>query len=415
MASPHGDIETFDHGPVFEGFPTIYEAAYVAGSFSETGGSIVIGKLTPPPVKGKEYSLVFDPANPAHQTYQLADLKILATESMRAGKKPLRVTIVYSTPSRRLLATPYGATDEDTAYVAKKVKEALRKKHIRASLLALNEDTIDAIDDIRTDCIFNLIEWTGLDIHLSQKAFMHLGALHIPVTGATKDNYMETANKVTMKKALQKAGTPTPRWQVFTTGREIPDTNLAYPVIAKPAFEHCSIGLNYDAIAYNTKQVHTVVRRQIQAFHQPALAEEFISGRELLVYLLEKEAGIQILPIEEVLFTNGRKLAFQTYESKWDQTHEDFRTSHVVVAELAKKERRTIERVCIDAFRKLGFRGYARFDIRLQGGVPYVLETNCNPNVYDSDEDQIPGIPFPDFVETIVRSAFYHYSHGWKI
>jgi D-alanine-D-alanine ligase len=415
LASPFGDIETFDHGPAFEGFPTLNETAYVAGSFSAVGGKIVIGKLAPPPIKGQEYSLLFDPANPTHRAHKLEDLKTLAAESKRSMKKPLRVTVIYNMPSRRILETPYGATDEDTSYVARKVQEALRKKHMQASLLAINEDAIEDIGTIQADCIFNLIDWTGLDIHLSQKAFGYLRALGIPVTGATEHNYMETANKLTMKEALQKARIPTPDFQIFTTGREIPRENLPYPVIVKPAFEHCSIGLHYDVIAQTQEQLQTIALRQIREFHQPALAEEFISGRELLVYILEEEKGIRILPIEEIQFTNHRKLAFQTYESKWDQTHEDYKTARVVMAELSKDERGTIEKICVQAFQKLGFRGYARFDIRLKEGTPYVLETNCNPNVYDSDEDQIPGIPFADFIYTIVQSALRHDKNGWKI
>ena len=87
----------------------------------------------------------------------------------------------------------------------------------------------------------------------------------------------------------------------------------------------------------------------------------------------------------------------------------------MTLAALSRLERKQIEAVCKMAFTKLGFRGYARFDVRLQKGIPYILETNANPNIYDSDEEQIPGIEFPDFVDAIVHSAIFHHKNGWKI
>ncbi len=404
IASPEGDVETLDHGPAFAGFPTLYQNSYMVGSLSSNSGKIVIGKLTPPPIQHNEYALVFDPSNPKHLQSRLADLKTLKS-----------VAIVYSAPTKRVLKTSFAAADTDTFFVAAKVREALKNHNIQSSLIEIREDTIGLINTIRADIIFNLIEWTGEDIPLVQQAFAHFRTLGIPVTGSTEQNYLETANKITMKQALEKAHIQTPVWQTFTTSEEQSVVKFSYPVIVKPAYEHCSIGLGYNSIAENKEQLIKIVKRQIEKFHQPVLAEEFIQGRELLVYLLEEKSFIRILPIEEILFTNNRKFAFQTYESKWDSQHKDYKTSHVTIAKLSKKQQEVIEQISREAFQKLGFRGYARFDIRFRDEIPYLLETNCNPNVYDSDEDQIPGIAFPDYIYAIVQSAFYHFEHGWKI
>jgi D-alanine-D-alanine ligase len=259
------------------------------------------------------------------------------------------------------------------------------------------------------------MEWTGLDLELAEKTFRYLKKLHLPVTGATWKNYLETTNKDTMKQAFTREHIQTPSYQIFKTGNETVQKTLQYPVIVKPAYEHGSIGLNRKSIAHSEVQLKKIVRKQISQFHQPAIAETFIKGRELLVYLLEENDHVRILPIEEIVFDNAEDFAFQTYECKWDSKHQDYKNAHVVRAKLSKKQQQEIKRVCFDAFKKLGFRGYARFDLRLKNGTPFVLETNANPNIYDSDEDQIPGIDFPDFVEAIINSAIYHYNHGWKI
>lgn len=166
----------------------------------------------------------------------------------------------------------------------------------------------------------------------------------------------------------------------------------------------------------------SLIKKQLTTYHQPALVEEFIIGRELLVYLLEIDRDVMVLPIEEVIFESQNPLAFQTYGCKWDENYSDYKTSDVVVANLTNKENIIIKNVCVDTFKKLGFRGYARFDIRLKNNIPYILEANANPSVYDSseeikdaDEEVIPGIRFSDYIYAIVQSALYHYAHGWNI
>lgn len=323
----------------------------------------------------------------------------------------MHVAIVYSLPSKRMLSTKYGETDNDSARIAEKVKLGLESKGMITSTYAIGQDTTADILGIKADCIFNLIEWCGQDIALSQKAFAYLQKLKIPVTGVNEELFVMSGDKTRMKQALQKIGVPIPKGQVFETGEEKIEV-LTYPVIVKPSLEHCSMGLSYDSIAHNEEELRQIVKRQIADFHQSALAEEFVVGRELLVYLIEEKSGVRVLPIEEVIFSNHNPLSFQTYESKWEVDHPDYQTSEVVVAKLSKKAQKIVESVCIEAFNKMGFRGYSRFDVRLKDGVPYILETNANPSVYDGDgsltdpnEEVIPGIKFNDYLEKIVQAA----------
>ena len=96
--------------------------------------------------------------------------------------------------------------------------------------------------------------------------------------------------------------------------------------------------------------------------------------------------------------------------------------SSVVVAKLGTEEKKLIESASVEAYVKLGLRGYARFDARMREGKVYLLETNANPSVYDAEEEitsmeeeVIPGIKFADYLETIVKSAVWHYERGKRI
>lgn len=333
----------------------------------------------------------------------------------------MQIAIVYSLPSKRLLTTQYGETDEDSAIIARVVAKGLGARGQDVTIYPIAEDKIEMTSKIKADCIFNLIEWCGEDIELSMRAFECFRKLKIPVTGSGGELFALTGDKIRAKHELQKMRVPTPQGQVFETGDEEIDP-LTYPVIVKPSLEHCSMGLTYDSIAREPKKLREIVKRQIQIFHQRALAEEFIVGRELLVYLLEEKDRVRVLPIEEVIFSNNNPLAFQTYESKWDKDHVDYQTSKVVVAELGKEEQKIVESTCVKVFKEMGFRGYARLDVRLRDNIPYLLETNVNPSVYDSDEELkdinqevIPGIKFGDYLMAIVESAVYHYERGSSV
>ena len=334
----------------------------------------------------------------------------------------LQVVVVYSLPSKRMLSTEYGETDSDSEIIAKTVVRGLLARGMRATLFPVREDNISDIANIKADCIFNLIEWCGQDIALSKKAFTYLRKTGIPVTGSDEKMFVLTGDKIRVKQELIKLGVPCPKSMVFKTGQDEIRGDLEYPVIVKPSLEHCSMGLSYDAIAHNKVELRQIAVRQIKNFHQSALAEEFIVGRELLVYLLEEQGDVRVLPIEEIVFYGKQELKFQTYETKWREESEDYNSTDVVRAKLGKDEKSEIEMICKKTFIQMGLRGYARFDVRLRNGIPYILETNANPSVYDAtdelenvEDEVIWGIKFCDYLEMIVKMAMTNYQRGWRV
>lgn len=332
------------------------------------------------------------------------------------------IAIVYSLPSKRSLMTEYGITDEDSAVIALMVSKGLEARGMKTKIYPISEDNIESITNIKADCIFNLIEWCGQDIQLSQRAFYYLRKLKLPVTGANELLFVLTGDKIQVKRKLKKLEVPTPNWLEFISGKETITESLNYPLIVKPSLEHCSMGLSNEVIVKNLVDLKKIVKKQLTKFKQPVLAEEFIIGRELLVYLIEIENTVKLLPITEILFENENPLAFQTYECKWIEGHPDYNSTYTTDAVLTDVELNAIQTICIKVFKQLGLRGYARFDLRLRNTVPYILETNANPSVYDAteelkdvNEEIITGIKFPDYLVAIVNSAIFHYKKGDRI
>lgn len=333
----------------------------------------------------------------------------------------MKIAVVYSMPTRRIKKTKYEGADEDTGLIAKKVAEGLLARGYEARVYPISEEKIESILEIEADCIFNLIEWCGLDIKLAERAFEAMRLRNIPITGSSEDLFVLTGDKIRMKKILNDLGVNTPWGVGVASVSDIPQ-EIPYPVIVKPHLEHCSIGLSADVVVKNKTDLERVVKRQIAEFEQDVLIEEFIAGRELLVYLIEENGVARVLSIVEMIFEGSNPMSFQTYDAKWSEGSTDYNQTYYDQAKLSISERALLEKNCLTAFNYMGFWGYARFDVRMRDGISYILETNANPSVYDATEEiesveseVIEGIKFPDYLDKIVKAAIWHYEKSDRV
>lgn len=326
----------------------------------------------------------------------------------------MNITVLFNKPSVRFERdATHKDAEEDTEESAHEIRDALTTKGVDVTLCALTEQTIDeGIAGLRSDLVFNVIEWTGVDTPLAMHAFDELNKRHLLYTGATKQNYRDTCDKTRLKKLLDDAKLPTAQWQNFITGHEPIRADLRYPMIVKVSLEHSSVGIAQDSIVRNSEELQRIVRERIIQFRQPVFAETFLSGREFQVTLLEQSDGLTILPPAEIVYKSGTDVPLLTYKSRWDMTHSDYTNSEVCIAELSETLGKKLDVICRDAFRKLGFRDYARFDIRCDDNErPYFLELNSNPGLGDDPEYGMTvsykavGMSFSDFVWEIVQST----------
>lgn len=328
----------------------------------------------------------------------------------------MKIAVLYNKPSARFVAEPkHRDAEEDTESSAHEVSAALIAKGAQAELVPITEATIgQTVRSIRSDLVFNLIEWTGVDTKYALRTFDELNARNIWYTGATKENYRDTCDKTITKKLCRNAGLPTAYWQEFVTGGEKIDPQLSYPVIVKVSSEHSSVGITVDGIAHDEHELTHIIKERLREFHQPVFAETFLTGREFQVTMLSSASGLRVLPPAEILYIRGTDVPLLTYESRWNATHSDYQNSNVGLAHLSKELGNTLTMICTNAFEALGFRDYARFDIRCdEKQRPYFLELNSNPGLGDDPEYGMTvsyrsvGMHFSDFIWEIVQSAWH--------
>ncbi len=213
------------------------------------------------------------------------------------------------------------------------------------------------------------------------------------------------ASSLSMDKAKSKIifnhfGVITPKWIEANRNSNLDNLNkliedtLKYPCIVKPNDQGSTIGLT-KCNSFNELKKSINLASQ---FSNKILFEEFISGREIAVAIVENLT----LPILEII----PKHELYDYECKYT----DGMSEYIVPAEIDENVERSLQKQALQAFESLGCEHYARVDFRLsENGIPYCLEVNTLPGM--TSHSLVPkiaksnGIEFEELIDIIIKSA----------
>jgi D-alanine-D-alanine ligase len=208
-----------------------------------------------------------------------------------------------------------------------------------------------------------------------------LESLHFSYTGSPPSVLALSWDKPRVKNLLKQHGISTPHWKVYATSRT-KDWKV-FPAIVKPAGEHCSIGVDKGAVVLNDEELRARVAYVLNEFHQPALVEDFIDGRELHISILG-DGQTTMLPPAEMDFAafNDLRDRLCTFDSKFTPASAHYREIRLELpARLEPSEYASLEKTASSAYNVLGCRDYARIDIRMRDGIFYVLDINPNADI----------------------------------
>jgi D-alanine-D-alanine ligase len=220
----------------------------------------------------------------------------------------------------------------------------------------------------------------------------------IPFVGSGSKASRLGMDKVATKQAWEAAGLPTPKYRVITAeDRPFPD--VGYSCVVKAISSGSSIDVFVCKAPAELQAQSRQAMEQVVSRHGRALVEQFISGPELTVGLLEEKplAPIRIVPKRE----------FFDFEAKYKASDTEHRFDTGLSGDL-------IER-CRELARKanaiVGARDLARIDIMIDQATqsPYLLEINTLPGF--TPKSLLPeaanhaGIPFGPLVDRLVRRA----------
>ena len=295
-----------------------------------------------------------------------------------------------------------------------RVQEALEVLGHSSELVDTNLDTYEQLRKGNFDLVFNLCDDgfrnnSLLEAHIPAM----LDILQIPYTGSNFLTLAISVDKARSKEILAFHDIPTPEFQVFCNSNEKLNKNLSFPLIVKPLHEDASIGLRKESVVSSPEKLRERVDFVLKNYNQAALVERFIAGREAYVGILGTKFNLVVLPISEVIFSNGLSQTEKicSYDAKWLSESKDFENTPVKCpAKLDKVLERKLVKIAKKAYNLLACQDYGRVDFRIdENNQPFVLEVNPNPDISEdaglATMTRAMGASYNQFIERILAFA----------
>ena len=336
-------------------------------------------------------------------------------------RKKFTIALLYhyvpKTIKDEYFSKEHAIIDNQTDEIVEYMERLFHRRGYRVQVLRVEPDDLSELKHLHADFVFNLVDSKAMELQIAKI----LDRLNIPHSGSSFEAIRTSNNKLRTKRLFEKFQLPTPKYSIIhpkeRLGRNLIPSK--YPVIVKPAFEHCSVGITDRSIALNYKQFKNIVQRLRKKHKQTLFAEEFIPGKELQVTILETPSKTFALPIAEIAFRGKVKNKWNIYgfDEKWSKHLPIYKSCHFVAPpkHLRNSIDTTIKKDSIRAFYALGLRDYARFDLRYnpKNRKWFFLEANANAGFDPDPRDAMTisilahGMTLDDFVLQIVRNTVH--------
>jgi len=301
-----------------------------------------------------------------------------------SGAGPLSVLVLYTQVDAVVKGEAIDLiADQETARVAREIASGLQSLGHRVACVGVARDVERAIAPFSADewVVFNLCESLEGDSALEHTVPPLLEKHGFLYTGSPGPTIAACLDKVGTKERLLAAGIRTPRYALLSSPGEPCD--VPFPALVKPSQEDASVGISLDSVVSEPRALQRQVAYIVERYRQPALVEEFISGREFNAAIWGNEAP-EPLPLSEISYADIPDPLHRllTYESKWvEDSYAYSHTPGICPAPVSPELGEALVQTALAAYRLMGCRGYARVDMRERDGVPYVLEVNPNPSL----------------------------------
>ena len=330
------------------------------------------------------------------------------------GALTMEIALTYNLKEKDENKPPDYFSEFDSEETISAITEALERKGHRVSNVNVGDaDLFSYFRKNRVDIVFNIAEGKRGKFRESEVPAL-LDYLNIPYTGSNTFSLALALNKALTKKLLKVENIPTPAFQVFIKGNEELNSDLKFPLIAKPNREGSAKGINTSNVVHTKKDLYERVREIMTNYNQEVLVEEFIAGRELTVGILEN-GKTRILPILEIDFSSCGNSGEYFYSWRMKEYQGNIElglapTFHCP-AKLDKDTEELVKKVALNTHQLVGCFDLSRTDIRLsEDNIPYVLEINPLPGL-NPQESNFPlmayaaGMKYEELIEAILISA----------
>ncbi len=258
-----------------------------------------------------------------------------------------------------------------------------------------------ALQDINPDICFNIAEGLGGDAREAQIPAL-LEMLKIPYTGSRVLANAISLDKTLTKRIWRDRHLPVCPFQEFNTGEEPIRPELRYPLFVKPAREGTGMGVDTKAVVNSESELRERAKWVIDMYHQPALVETFLPGREFTVAVLGRtdakrfsrhpewydQDGFRRMPIVEVDHAHSITPGIYSNAAKLKNFDEEGAPGYYCPANISPELTKKLQYYAWRAHSIIGALDVSRIDIRLDAeGQPRLLEINTLPGLTPNYSD----------------------------
>ena len=278
-----------------------------------------------------------------------------------------------------------------------------------------------ALREEKPDICFNIAEGLGGDAREAQVPAL-LEMLDIPYTGSRVLANGISLDKTLTKRIWRDRRLPVAPFQELTSGEETIRSELKFPLFVKPAREGTGMGVDMKAIVQNEQELRERAQYIVNVYHQPALVETFLPGREFTVGILgrtdaklysrkpeiyEKD-GFHRFPVLELDSSRSVTPLVYSNKAKSKSVGEEGAPGYVCPADIEPELEKKLKYFALRAHLLLNTLDVSRTDIRLDGeGNPRLMEINTLPGLTPDYSDlclqaKAEGISYEDLVLEIL-------------
>lgn len=338
--------------------------------------------------------------------------------------RPWRVAVIANVKGESTLpvnAPGDAGAEFDRPETIQAIQDAIETDGHTTFFLPADTNLPYTLRDLCPDICFNIAEGLGGDGREAQVPSL-LEMLNIPYTASRVTANAVGLDKVLTKRIWREAGLPTAAFQEFATGDEPLNRYVRYPMFVKPAREGTGMGMDEGSIVYDEPSLRARARWTVQTYRQPALAEEYLPGREFTVAVLgRKDAalysrqpsrhasdGFVRLPVLEVDNHNTATPGVYGYKTKTLHAGDEGVPGFICPARIPASLSSHLQSLAIRAHQAVGAVDVSRVDVRLDAnGQPRLLEINTLPGLTPGFSDlcviaNAAGMSYTDLILEIL-------------
>jgi len=276
-------------------------------------------------------------------------------------------------------------TEYDVVSTLREMGHEVRPVGVKSELGVIRE----AIEEHKPHVTFNLLEeFDGYPL-FDQHVVSYLELTRQRYTGCNPRGMTLARDKALTKKILTYHRIHVPRFAVFPIKRSVKrPSRLRFPLFVKSLSDEGSVGIAQASVVRDDEKL----KERVDFIHRqnvtPAIAEEYIEGREIYVGVIGNQRLQSYTPWELVM-TNLPEGAsnIATGKAKWDVAYQKKIGLITRAAKLESPVKAEFDRLSKRIYRILGLSGYARIDYRVtEDGRIYVLEVNPNPQIAHQED-----------------------------